>query len=131
MYGTTSKFTPQSQRVVKVTLNVKPSNVAVTVRDNNTTPSPKRSHRSGRERKGKKSSVGKPYAKIMAATESEPVAYAEYLAGYPIYNDHGLPYYRIKPGAEWYRHDQLIEMVQKSLAENLSFQNSGYVIYTV
>lgn len=124
MYGTTSKFASQSQRIVKITLNVKPSNVAVAVQDNSTPqPARKRSRRSaGRERsKDKKSSVGKTYGKTMAAIESEPVQ--AYPAGYPIYSDHGLPYYRIKPGAEWYRHDQLIEMVQKSLAENLSFQN--------
>lgn len=35
---------------------------------------------------------------------------------------------RDKPGAQRYRHEQLIEMVQRSLAENLSFQTERYTI---
>lgn len=40
------------------------------------------------------------------------------------------PYHhRIMQGAQRYKRDQLIEMVQKSLAENLSFQNQRYKLY--
>lgn len=44
-----------------------------------------------------------------------------------IYGFSGLPmHYKLKSGAELYRRDQLVEMVEKSLAENLSFQNLRY-----
>lgn len=37
------------------------------------------------------------------------------------------PYHhRIMQGTQWYERDQLIEMVQKSLVENLSFPNQRY-----
>jgi len=118
MYGTTAKMSSQGQRTVKVTLNIRPSS---TVADN--LPSPQNYHLSDgreRERKNRSSSMAhKQYGGTKAAVFVESM-YAD--TGYPTYVVKGSRY-RAKPGAQRYRHDQLIEMVQKSLAENLSFQN--------
>jgi len=55
------------------------------------------------------------------ADEQDSSVYGE-IKGSPLPNHH-----RVKSGAQRYRRDQLIEMVQKSLAENLSFQNQRYI----
>lgn len=108
MYGTTLKFSSRGQRTVKVTLNVRQSTAAVAV------------DRSGcGYYGGDKQSSDKHYAKT---TAEGPAIAAMPADGCPIYGK--VPsYHRVKPGEQRYRRDQLIEMVQKSLAENLSFQN--------
>ncbi|XP_025202614.1 protein naked cuticle homolog 1-like isoform X2 [Melanaphis sacchari] len=126
MYGTTSKFSSRGQRSVKVTLNIRQS-MAVVV-DSTTTGTPYRGHQSSRERKTK-SSADRHRNKIDAA-ESGVFDDATLLeqSGYPLVYDgvkgSWLPHHRSsKLGAQRYRREQLIEMVQRSLAENLSFQN--------
>ncbi|KAL4120412.1 hypothetical protein QTP88_013109 [Uroleucon formosanum] len=124
MYGTTLKFSSRGQRTVKVTLNIRQS-VAVVV-DGTTTGTPYRGHQSSRERKTKSDRHrGKTdtteYGVVDDATLLEQ-------SGYPSVYDGAkgswLPNHRsVKLGAQRYRREQLIEMVQRSLAENLSFQN--------
>jgi len=124
MYGTTLKFSSRGQRTVKVTLNIRQS-VAVVV-DGTTTGTPYRGHQSSRERKTKSDR----HRSRTDATEYGVVADGTLLEqpDYPSVYDGGkgswLPHHKsAKLGAQRYRREQLIEMVQRSLAENLSFQN--------
>jgi len=124
------KFSSRGHRTVKVTLNIRQS-MAVVV-DGTTSGTPYRGHQSSRERKTK-SSTDKHRGRT---DKSEAVDYATLLEqpGYPSVYD-GVnkgsswpPHHRsAKMGAQRYRREQLIEMVQRSLAENLSFQNQRYV----
>lgn len=115
MYGTTLKFCSRGQRTVKVTLNVRPSATAVI----DGSPS-SWSHQSRGDRRNSRSS-DKHYAK---ATEEMVELQPIQSEGCPIY-DRGS-HYKVKSGAQRYRRDQLVEMVQRSLAENLSFQNQRW-----
>lgn len=127
MYGTTIKFSSRGQRTVKVTLNVRQS----TAVQGGTGTMPSWSHQlqGSRERKNKPSSADKAdqqqHNKTTNATESPAANDADC----PVYGVKGSPHHKVKPGAQRYRRDQLVEMVQRSLAENLSFQNQRY-LYT-
>lgn len=125
MYGTTAKFSSRGQRTVKVTLNVRQSAAML---DGNAMPS-SRSHmqqqqQSGRELKSKLSSekLQRYYDKSRTFVDEQDSSVYGEINGSPSPNHH-----RVKSGAQRYRRDQLIEMVQKSLAENLSFQNQRYI----
>jgi len=127
MYGTTLKFSSRGQRTVKVTLNIRQS-VAVVV-DGTTTGTPYRGHQSSRERKTK-SSTDRHHRSKTDAVESGMFDDATLLeqSGYPSVYDgvkgSWLQHHKsAKLGEQRYRREQLIEMVQRSLAENLSFQN--------
>jgi hypothetical protein len=120
MYGTTLKFSSRGQRTVKVTLNVRQSlaeyNAAAAAN-----ASPIRGHHlqpTVRERKSKTESRSRRDDR-RTADDYDPVQDPEYQE----YGAKGSPHQRIKSGAQRYRRDQLVEMVQRSLAENLSFQN--------
>lgn len=123
MYGTTLKFSSRGQRTVKVTLNVRQSlaesNAAAAAAAAANTP-PSRGHLQsrGRERKSK-SSADSRSRRDGSRTAVDYVG--EQDIEYQVQYDKG--YQRIKSGAQRYRRDQLVEMVQRSLAENLSFQN--------
>lgn len=117
MYGTTLKSSLEGQRTVKVTLNIRQS-TGVQVDCTTATMTPSWGHRNGRERKHKSSSDRRHHARARVSA-SKPVE-----SDYLVYGLSGFPtHYDLKSGAEIYRRDQLVEMVEKSLAENLSFQN--------
>lgn len=126
MYGTTLKFSSPGQRTVKVTLNIRQS-VAVVV-DGTTTGTPYRGHQSSRERKTK-SSVDRHRGRADSAEygvvdDVKLLEQSDYPSIYDGVKGSWLPHHRsAKLGAQRYRREQLIEMVQRSLAENLSFQN--------
>lgn len=126
MYGTTLKFSSRGKRTVKVTLNIRQS-MAVVV-DGTTTGTPYRGHQSSRERKTK-SSAEKHRSRTDAAEygmfdDATLLKQSEYPSIYDGVKGSWLPHHRSsKLGAQRYRREQLIEMVQRSLAENLSFQN--------
>lgn len=131
MYGTTLKFSSRGKRTVKVTLNIRQS-MAVVV-DGTTTGTPYRGHQSSRERKTK-SSAEKHRSRTADAAEygvfddATLLEQSEYPSIYDGVKGSWLAHHRsAKLGAQRYRREQLIEMVQRSLAENLSFQNQRFV----
>lgn len=118
----TLRYSSRSQRTVKVTLNIRKS-VPLVVDNMMTTGMPYRGHQSSRDRKTK-SSADRHRGKT-DAVQSEAI-------DGPLLLQHPSVYDGIKgswphhKSAKRYRREQLIEMVQRSLAENLSFQNQRY-----
>ncbi|XP_050539345.1 protein naked cuticle homolog 2-like [Daktulosphaira vitifoliae] len=118
MYGTTMKLAPEGKRTVKVTLNVRQSatdgqSSSIWSRRN---PSREKRHKSSRP------DQSKHHRLVADTTESAAVTHIEDscpVYAKPITKEH----YKMKQGAQRYRRDQLVEMVSRSLAENLSFQN--------
>lgn len=120
MYGNTVMFSSRGQRTVKVTLNVRQSSKP------DSAPSSW-----SRERKGKSSADKlQDYYGVDEIDGAAPAEHRQRRSSSPVYGD-AEPlsphrHHRVKSGAQVYRRDQLVEMVEKSLAENLSFQNTRY-----
>ncbi|KAL5245218.1 hypothetical protein ACI65C_012628 [Semiaphis heraclei] len=124
MYGTTSKMSSRGQRTVKVTLNIRQS-VAMVV-DGSTSSTPYRGHQNSRERKTKsdRHRDRTDATEYGVVEDSTLLDQPDYPSIYDGVKESWLPHHRsAKLGAQRYRREQLIEMVQRSLAENLSFQN--------
>jgi len=100
--------------------------------DGSTTSTPYRGHQNSRERKTKSDrhrdrTDATEYGVVEDSTLLEQPA--DYPSIYDGVKESWLPNHRsAKLGAQRYRREQLIEMVQRSLAENLSFQNQRYVM---
>jgi len=153
MYGTTAKFSSSGPRVVKVILNVKQSSVplnvkqsSVQLRDGGDTVAQPAWNRPQEDDSLEEKTDLPPLAiddKLLllkqthfgdrirkAADIDDGIATAAALKHVvrPFYGEvkGSTSPNRVKPDAHRYRRDQLVEMVQKSLAENLSFQNQRY-----
>lgn len=121
MCGTTLKFSSRGQRTVKVTLNIRQTAKQQTAVG--TAPKQLQRVTGGREL-SKKHHYGRTSQQYAAGVEIQPAAAKQRTAGCTVYGS-GIKgvsashHNRIIK----YRREQLIEMVQRSLAENLSFQN--------
>lgn len=139
MYGTTAKFSSTGQRTVMVTLNVVRQSWPIVGTDSGRSWS---QLQSGRERKNRvlSAAADKQQSELMAVVEpgvAQPVATAsvagsmssELLLQSDDYPTHCpvkkiSSHHRTKPEMRWYnKRDELIRLLQKNLAESLSFQN--------
>lgn len=134
MYGTTAKFSPGGQRTIIVTLNVVRQSWPIVVTDSAQSWS---QLQSGRERKNKVSSTvtDKQQSELKAVVEPvATAAVAESVSSEMLLQSDDYPthcpvkkissHHRAKPEMRWYnRRDELIRLLQKNLAESLSFQN--------
>lgn len=119
MYGTTLNTSSPGQRTVKFTLKVQPSAGVQVDYGTTATMTPSWGHRRSRDRKHRSSTDKKHRGRSRILAEPE-LAESDGL----IYGVEESPeHYKLEAGPQVYRRDQLVEMVQKSLAENLSFQN--------
>ncbi|XP_050432149.1 protein naked cuticle homolog 1-like [Adelges cooleyi] len=121
MYGTTMKFSAPGRRTVKVTLNVRQSATDVVDGCRPVPPPSWGSHHQQQKtpQRGERRSKSDHHQK-----HRRPAAVDQPCTPPPVYVQGGSSAsHRVKQGAQRYRRDQLVEMVSRSLAENLSFQN--------
>lgn len=140
MYGTTAKFSSTGQRTVMVTLNVVRQSWPIVATDS---PRSWSQLQSGRERKNKVSAATDKKSAATDKQQSELVAVVDPVATASVagsmsselllqsddYPTHCpvkkvSSHHRTKPEMRWYnKRDELIRLLQKNLAESLSFQN--------